>query len=406
MAITAQGLVFQPLYWIHNDCWKYIVPVGIQFITHEHWGHCHFFMLGYDWQRGNGDAFSGKQTFNFSIKDIWGPRSGDPNQQNQYVVVGLPKWYLTVTELWRRVYIQPWDEDLPIAGDGIVGRRGIKWDASQSAQTFGPFREGQGFAPLFIDSPRTLPIEYFTSDAQSRTQRDNYIKGKYLANDGLTAIPFGDGTLFDPPPNGDTPLINTPGGHATWADGLYIYPTMEYQKVVQLNDERMPGFAAKNDIDQNNFGDGWSISVTVPFTDPVTGIYRSPFGPSPGVCMPPGQYFNDVVDPKNYLMNRASDNTLPDPMVPSSLGGYDYQNRPFGLKDSQSLQPLQFQDPYNVGDGKWVQQCLGGIVTARAVVTIQSKLGGRQDVDVTTTQYLPQDQFAGTDQMEGAASES
>src|SRR5690242_8507489 len=104
-AIQGTGLQFQPLYWVHHDCWRYQTFSGDP-NPHYHYGHVHFFMLGYKWDPENADAFTGSQTFRFEIKDIWGPRSSDPNQSLSYRVIGSPKWYWRIEEIWRRVYIQ------------------------------------------------------------------------------------------------------------------------------------------------------------------------------------------------------------------------------------------------------------------------------------------------------------
>jgi hypothetical protein len=104
-----------------------------------------------------------------------------------------------VQEIWRRIYIQNWDYR-------IAALRGvIKYDASQPHQTFGPFREGLGYSPYWIDAGgRTLPIEYFTDESHTRQFRDNYVKEKYRAAGNLAAIPFDD-AFYTPPPDGSVP---------------------------------------------------------------------------------------------------------------------------------------------------------------------------------------------------------
>jgi hypothetical protein len=157
----------------------------------------------------------------------------------------------------------------------------------------------------------------------------------------------------------------------------------------------------------NNFGDGWSIEVQIPFVDPRTKKYRSPFAASPGVVDPAGIYHNDLVKEEDQLKNRKTENDPPNPAIPTDPGGYDYKNRPFGLSPEDSEAKTKFANPYpDRTDGRWVQQCLGGIVQAKALVTIESKLNnagpaGYQQVWVTATQYMPQDKFAGSDQKQG-----
>jgi hypothetical protein len=408
MAVTVNGLSFRPLHWIHNDCWKWRIPSPLGDIIHNHYGHTHFFMLGFDFNAASADAFYGEMQYKFELKDIWGPRSSDPNQQFQYNVIGTPKWYFHIEEVWRRVYIQMWDHpDNDRNNPDFIGKRGIKYDASLPLQTFGPYREGRDFTPYFLHSARTLPLEYFTTSLKERDKRDNFVKEKWRAQPaGSTKRAYTD-ALYVPPEDGDVPTIGSPGGYPTFPDGLYIYPTLEYQKVVQLDWERPPGWQATHDKSPTDFGDGWSVELTVPFKNPVTNQYRSPFGPQPGLVSPPGQYHNNLVALDKQLKFRDREYVLPNP--PSTTeGSYDYENRPFGMSEANSGKPLTFQNPYDRADGRWVQQCLGGIIQAKAEVTIESKLNnagpaGYQKVWVHSTQYVPQDRFAGVDQKQGSA---
>jgi hypothetical protein len=424
--ITGVGLSFYPLYWVHHDSWIFYPGNGDP--PRYHWGHLHWFMLGYTWKDDNSDAFTGSQSFQFDIKDLWGPRSLDPNQSLPYTIVGTPKWYWNIEEIWRRVYIQKWDERVVIADNAvIIGRRGIRWDACDPAKTLGPFREGNQYAPVFMHPSRTLPIEYFKDNNKTQDARDNLVsdKAKSLI-DAWNAGPYGE--IF--PKTYDPSYYNLNFGYETpniptYPDALYIYPTIEYQKVTQLNWERMPTWEGLHDKDATNFGDGWSNAVTVPFINPATQTYNSPFGPLPGVVTPIGQYFgthtdgSDLVDPTKRPMHRIRSDGPPSPAPVNYPGGSDYLMEPFGLpafKDNYSQwndylgfplphdsrpnlsgTPMAFADPYG-GDGKWVQQCIGGMVQVKAEVTLQHKLGGQSTVWVQAVQLLPSVPFAGTDQ--------
>ena len=121
--------------------------VGAHLKQVDIWGHLHFFMPGYEIKDKSqtGQAYSGKQVYDFSLKSIWGPGSGDVNQTNDVKFIGSPKWYFDVDEYWRRVYIQPWEDRTKNENtDTLVGKVGIKYDASHKHHTYGPFREGQG----------------------------------------------------------------------------------------------------------------------------------------------------------------------------------------------------------------------------------------------------------------------
>ena len=49
-------------------------------------------------------------------------------------------------------------------------------------------------------------------------------------------------------------------------------------------------------------------------------------------------------------------------------------------------------------DGKWVEQCLGGIVQAKAKVILEDSWGGRFTNWVHATQFIMKEEFEGKDQ--------
>lgn len=448
MAITGDGIQFLPLYWGHHDCWRYyrrnteIVsgnPV-VSMSEFDHWGHVHLFMLGFNWDAPGQDAFSGSQSFNFALKDIWGPRSADPNQQHQMTVVGTPVWYFHVTETWRRIYIHPWDRK--VSTDRVAERRGIKWEASPPDGTFGPFREGRDaanridYVPAMLQGARTLPLEYFKSQARSQAARDNFVGDKAAeilkayaltkAEEAFADLPVDEQTdeamaalkvekeaeFYDAGAystdhsayvfaGGNSPLGGEEVSHAgvpPFSDRLYIWPLIEYQQVVQLDWQRLPGAESANPD-----GDGWSLALGIPFVNPLTGAYNSPFGPNAGEVRPIGQYFGTdgkgsplvPTSRKMKYTKTAYDDPLHPPIdrAPRYYGGH-----PFDQDPATSEQLVSFHDPYNDQTGRWIQQCLGGVIQARAVVTLQSKLGGQFQVRVDAVNYLPTTPFAGTDQ--------
>lgn len=405
MQVQGEGISFYPLYWTFHDQWEWWEPVAgpnnevLVGQVHQHYGHMHLFLLGYNWKSNNQDAFHGQQKFQFNIVDEWGPRAADPNQSHSYRVVGTPRWYFRVREVWRRVYIQPWD--MGIGGAYPTAQRGLKWDACDADKRMGPFREGRNgltnWSPYFAHYARTLPIDYFTAD--DKTSRTNHLAT-------LAASLLGED--FDE----DTYGLNhgnflkqgTPGAKPTFSDALYIWPIIEYQTVTQLDWHRLPGHAAANDIDADNFGDGWSIDVSLPLISPLTGRYNSPFSATPGVVSPAGIYHGvdgagaPLVPHANRLKHAKIEYDDPE-HPPSPPATPRYYEPPLDQPPETSEQPITWNNPYGISaDGRWVQQCLGGIVEAKAQVTIESKLGGRQDVWVHTTEYQPTTSFAGVDQ--------
>lgn len=183
--MEGKGIKFLPLYWIYHDnwinrTWYYDSYWGVwnPSETSRHMGHLHFFMPGYEIKNKalTGQAYTGKQLYTFALKSIWGPGSGDINQTNSVRYIGSPKWFFNINEYWRRVYIQPWDDKSGNQNiQSIVGKKGIKYDASHAKHTYGPFREGQGFFFYWNKSARTLPIEYYLDE--KKRSRNNYLAG-------------------------------------------------------------------------------------------------------------------------------------------------------------------------------------------------------------------------------------
>lgn len=451
MSIQGEGLTFKPLYWVYHDQWEnYVRPQQGPDSVSQHYGHVHLFMPGFPADGSLADAFSGRMSFRFTLKDIWGPRSDDPNQTSKYEVIGTPRWTFTVSEVWRRMYIQPWDA----TGDGVAVplRRGIRWDASapdsDHGPLHGPFREGRDaatgrvFTPLYLEHARTLPIEYFDNDDLSQAERGNVVAVRaeqYTQQLAELMATFPDETRLAPEifdelweprkyaldehpgmnyylPAGGYQVTPHPAAVPGFSDALYIWPLIEYQTVEPIKDRGLPGNSA-NDVSNpydvtEDFGDGWSIEVTLPLDDPETDEYRSPFGPHAGVCRPIGEYFNQDYDGNPLVPDekkaRYAEHPSYDPRPHEE--GYDpehpgdnFYDPPFDPDPALSGQLLTFHDPYEAGDGFWVQQCLGGKVEAQAKICVEHKLGGRRFITTTSTQYLPATPFAGASQLQAAS---
>ncbi len=182
-------LSFAPLYWIYHDCWQFEETVPAEYpsapksMIYDHAGHVHFFMMDYSrLKNASQQAYSGVQQYSFSIEDVWGPNSQDPNQSRSYRLIGKPRWYFYIEEYWRRVYIQPWDvEDYSETYPNHRGRLGIRYDASKPQHSFGPFREGGGLYFFDTEMNRTLPVEYWL-DAE-KTERQHFLKKKHYTWD-------------------------------------------------------------------------------------------------------------------------------------------------------------------------------------------------------------------------------
>lgn len=176
------SLTFHPLYWVYHDCWKWEETIPgypeDSVATFHHAGHIHFFFESTNFNAdvaASGSAYGGTQLYRFRLNDIWGPNSDDPNQAQTDKLIGKPIWYFYVEEYWRRVYVQSWQvEDSRRSFPLHPGKSGIKYDASLSEHSLGPFREGGGLYFFNSKINRTLPVEYWKD--KNKRVRDLFVK--------------------------------------------------------------------------------------------------------------------------------------------------------------------------------------------------------------------------------------
>lgn len=487
-----QGIKFYPLYLIYHDQW---VNRNFSWSNTNGWslsgstlhrGHMHFFMPDYNMndKTKKGKAYSGKQTYSFSFETLWGPNSKDPNQANNFKYIGSPKWYFEVVEYWRRVYIQPWDDnDKNSLLPNFVGRKGIKYDASNPSLTYGPFREGKNFFFFYDLGARALPIEYF--EDYEKTSRYSYLYGNSVAVKGIENGKYvAEETKFFIPENGyvNRPIEYNfgiqPGNEISketaelwdnkakevgavynevskryeytdtfgsfqesFNDLRFIFPIIEYQKVKHLNWERLPGWEERDGSEIG--GDGFSISVSVPYE--VNNNIQSPFSDDNGEVFPPGIYQHrfDIKNPDSVLRyplydkcdigfyqwriceKVGDDNVLietvtakeqPDDLPEGRfVDGYvvdgngspvwgknpDHSFDEWRTPDEIKGKKVVFNVPSGmVQDGVWVEQCLGGIIRAKARVKIIDNFGEEKEIEVSTTKFFLDEKFEGADQNE------
>jgi hypothetical protein len=368
-----------------------------------HNGHVHFWMMGFSALDSGQRAWGGSQVYNFELVEDWGPHSTDPNQQLNFRVVGLPKWYFYVEEYWRRVYIQEWDyNDNNPDVTGHVGKRGIKWDASQSYHTKGPFREGKDNFAMFTQMCRTLPVEYWRNDG--KTVRDHYLRRgagvdpeKAGTFNFTTDIDYATGDRWMIPNSAQCGNFNHQDPtnwcrQYAYGDNYYLGPTLEYQKMVQLDWERLPGFEERDQEDESTgevFGDGYKVTITLPYR--IDGEIQSPFSDANGNVYPAGVYCHVVPDDQKlkYVTNPETNE-----------GGGTYVPTDRDPTEAQSGGAVQFNVPSTSWpvDGKWVEQYLGGLIQAKVKVICEDVFGGRFTNWVHLTQFFMSEEFEGSDQ--------
>lgn len=423
------NLTFKPLYWIYHDTWfsRLWRPVeeGWAPTYHKHRGHMHFFMLGQN-QKDGQQAYSGEQIYSFKLDDEWSPRldrNYEPNKQENIKIIGSPKWYFWIREWWRRVYIQPWEnKDNDTTNKFIIGKKGIKYDASKPRHTYGPFREGKGNFFKWSDMARTLPIEYYHDEnltirdhflrkddiKTSWNKKWNYDESSFFIVSDTKTNPSGvysptkwiiprDSNYAGRPLNhwesGDGPIEDSNARRSAYPDSNYIYPTIEYQYMQQLDWERDYGWE-----DREN-GDGFSVNISIPFK--INGIIQSPFSDDEGNVSVPGVYYHNFESkhPEHILKYAEYSKTV-------SKTHHSYDNIVFDALEYNipaSGTKLNWHIPSGFElDGFWVEQCLGAIVKAKALVTIEDNFGKQYEIWVDSSQFMIQDNFEGSDQNEGA----
>ena len=383
-----------PLYWIYHDQWayRYWGMTQLQWVvrsTHPHRGHVHFFMPGHKSEDGLQQAYKGAQTFTFSIRNRWAPDSGDPNQSQNMRMIGSPKWHIYVIEYWRRVYIQKWDASVT-TGE----KKGIKYDASSPAHTMGVHREDKTNFFYWTNMARTLPVEYFKNE--KKTIRDHYLRDQAGESRQIWDT---DPEHFDPSAdkfiiprnywtgNGpEGPGNQAPAMASSYPDSLYAHPTIEYQEVLHKNWERPDGYQDR-DTSPDSFGDGMLIKVDIPYKN-KNGEIQSPFSLDNKVA-PFGAYHHGFEE-----------------KFPGQIPRYPTQDKEgvlemYKIPDDLKGQRIRFSVPANIQnsmDGMWVEQCLGGVVLAKALVTMEDNFNGRHDTWVTDPQTIIQSDFEGIDQ--------
>ena len=97
------------------------------------------------------------------------------------------------------------------------------------------------------------------------------------------------------------------GARWNYPDSKYVYPVIEYQKIIHCNYERLPNKRSEEPYLQKNWdkdktgdwGDGFEINITIPFkkNDEV----QSPFSGKDKITKPVGEYFHDVIADENKM---------------------------------------------------------------------------------------------------------
>lgn len=489
------SIKFKPLYWVYHDFWDYQSKTwapdrdGIKTTTKtfHHLGHMHFFIPGFYTEQANtAQAYSGTQTYQFNLQQLWSPNSKDPNQQFNFRIVGKPKWYFHIQQYWRRIYIQNWDYKDNSTDAGFLGKKGIKYDASLPQHTRGIYRQTKDNYFFYTDLCRTLPIQYWRN--QNKTLRDHYLrlnnaKTQYLqfykklgsekwhrsVNDIATdswdfsndyprlkdpqiipqfapsdnLVNYTDfythydqftiprGKVVDSIANYQAKTIkqgkppeqvwyqafgDQSGARVTSIpDRYYIYPTIQYQRIVHKNWQRLDGWEQRDLQDQQTgeqFGDGNEQTIVLPFMRKQNGQLhiQSPFSDDNGQVYPAGQYMHNVVPQQQKLKYNFNVDKNGQPQMNNYQMQF-YYNKPRDTWHYMMPQQLARYDgnqmnfqwncpaiyKYNL-DGMWVQQCLGGKVQAKVKIITQDNYGGRKVNWVDTTIFQLNNQFVGKDQ--------
>ena len=97
------------------------------------------------------------------------------------------------------------------------------------------------------------------------------------------------------------------GARRLYSDENFISPIIEYQKIIRLNWERLPGNEQEQsylqehyeDDTEGNWGDGFEVKVSIPFT--IDNEIQSPFSDNSKITQPIGKYFHNCIKPENQM---------------------------------------------------------------------------------------------------------
>ena len=200
------------------------------------------------------------------------------------------------------------------------------------------------------------------------------------------------------------------GARCNYADRYYIYPTIEYQKVIHKNWQRLDGWQDRDKEDEQygeQFGDGYNYEITIPYQKNVNGkmVNQSPFSDDNGKVYPPGHYFHNLVSEQNKLHYRRekiensnnfkyNDYEIAFAYANRKRENWCYPSDRQVVEDNGLFKQWNVPENYPI-DGIWVEQCLGAIVKAKVKVITEDFLGGRTVNWVEDTAFSIADPFEG-----------
>ena len=257
--------------------------------------------------------------------------------------------------------------------------------------------------------------DYYTHFDEFTIPRNYTCKGDYSYLDSLITSN-----------NGEVPVSerykswsDEDGARINYADRYFIAPTMEYQKVIHKNWERLDGYEERDLEDEEtgfNFGDGYQQEIEIPFRKEVDGEIKiqSPFSDDNGKVYPPGEYFHGVVKDEDKLYFRHD--------IDEKTGEVKYNNYELELFYNRPRETFCYPNVYDATssngsdknlytgwesripsgypiDGMWVEQCLGALVKAKVKVITEDMFGGRQINWIETTNFMIDDPFEGKDYL-------
>ena len=199
---------------------------------------------------------------------------------------------------------------------------------------------------------------------------------------------------------------------SAYPDRYYIFPTIQYQKVIHKNWQRLDGWQQRDAEDEQTgevFGDGYSQTINIPFrkNDKV----QSPFSDDNGKVYPSGIYMHNVVPDEQKIQYNVARDANGQPIMNNYQTEFIYNKArttwhnlmPQQLTYYDGVSPFyatcNYPDLYKKNqDGMWVQQCLGAIVKAKVKVIVQDYLGGRTQYWTQDNNFYIDNQYTGKDQ--------
>lgn len=243
---------------------------------------------------------------------------------------GIPLTYVTFSDfrkIWRELSegeLQRWnfygdaprrnETPLPDTLHSAFYPRAMPLDANGNAPPLNPQQQLLDESQNFPVSSPYDPFRGGEVDPVEEWKKYFTKRETFTIPDGTTAQGDGNvtswkGSPYKPLPHPREQSFSAEdGARRQYPDDWFVSPIIEYQRVMQLDNERLPQYQGEEEyINENwnrrgapgSWGDGFDVSVSIPFSK--NGQAQSPFSDDSGQVQPIGVYCHGVVRDEDRL---------------------------------------------------------------------------------------------------------